>query len=155
MYIEYFNIMNSDAPGTSLFVSISFLIIVSLLIFIKIRVSNPKLSKILPLFTFIGIIALIISSFFTGVDYRSLKKIVIKNKHLTVEGIVEDFNPLNETELLPESFNVNGVEFSYFDDKGSSAFHESSLSGGPIKEGLPVRIFYYDNKILGLWIKEN
>lgn len=155
MYIEYFNIMNNEAPGSPIFISISFLLIVVILIFIKIRKSSPKLVKLLPVFTIIGIISMSVTSINKGTEYRSLKKIVMNNEHLTVEGIVEDFTPLNATKLLPESFKVNGVEFSYFDENSSSAFHESALSGGPIKNGLPVRIFYYENKILGLWLNEN
>lgn len=78
----------------------------------------------------------------------------MENRHLVVEGTVEEFTPEGETGLIPESFKVKNVEFSYFTNSETSAFHSTSNSGGPIKDGLKVRIFHSNNKILGLWIKE-
>lgn len=49
-----------------------------------------------------------------------------------------------------ESFNVNGVKFEYSDYVITPGFNNAASKGGPIKEGLPVRISYIDGTILKL-----
>jgi hypothetical protein len=77
-----------------------------------------------------------------------------------VEGVVENFE-LRPTKRcmnakrFTEKFTVNGVKFSYFDPcitlgHARSSYSKTSLKGGPILEGLSVRIVYIDNKILKL-----
>ena len=63
-------------------------------------------------------------------------------EHELAEGIVEDFQPLARHADTPESFTVNGVYFSYSDYNISPAFKTSQSKGGPIREGLAVRISY-------------
>lgn len=146
--------MNSDAPGTSLLLSISFLLLVAVLFYLKVRHLWKKMLMIIPVFTIIGVIGLSVSGYYTGKEYRELKKVILNNEHSVIEGPVADFISQSDTGLIPESFTVDGVSFSYYDNKSSSAFHESSINGGPLKDGLKVRIFYYEKKIIGLWIKE-
>lgn len=152
MYIEYFNIITNGAPGGSLFLTISFTLIISGLIYLRFRKTWVKMVKILPFFVLISLVGVIVNKSITSKDYKSLKKILINKEHSVVEGKVEDFISMDE--FNPESFSVNGVDFFYRDDKTNSAFNEVALYGGPMKEGLEVRIFYYENSIIGLWIRE-
>ncbi|MDR1388824.1 MAG: hypothetical protein LBJ31_02480 [Treponema sp.] len=66
------------------------------------------------------------------------------------EGFVEHFNPMSEN--TDESFEVNGVKFSYSINSASAAFKQVKINGGPIRDGIYVKIFYINNDILVLWI---
>jgi hypothetical protein len=59
-----------------------------------------------------------------------------------VEGTVEDFHPMPPGGHDTERFTVNGVHFAYVDYDPSPGFHQANAHGGPIHEGLPVRIHY-------------
>jgi hypothetical protein len=54
-----------------------------------------------------------------------------------------------------ESFLVDGQSFKYNDAAYNGGFEKSSLYGGPIREGLQVRIWYVDNVIVRLEIARN
>jgi hypothetical protein len=52
-----------------------------------------------------------------------------------------------------ESFKVKGIPFEYADlEVSKGGFHKTTLRGGPIREGLMVRITYHGNIILKLEI---
>lgn len=72
-----------------------------------------------------------------------------------VEGQVENFHPMPASGHDTERFSVNGVEFSYSDYIVTAGFNNTSSHGGPIREGLPVRICYRDGEILRLDISEH
>lgn len=69
---------------------------------------------------------------------------------MVVEGVVEKFVPMPHAGRSHESFWVNGVRFSYSDYEITPAFNNTASHGGPIYEGLPIRISYVGNKILKL-----
>lgn len=71
-----------------------------------------------------------------------------------VEGVVEDFKPKKLfTKNKIERFSVNGVRFSYSDLIRNPGFRHSNAYGGPIREGLQVRISYMIiNQALDKWI---
>ena len=71
----------------------------------------------------------------------------------TVEGIVEDFKPMPYEGHQDECFRVKNETFCYSDFDVQPGFHQSASHGGPIREGLPVRIAYYDGQILRLDIR--
>lgn len=71
-----------------------------------------------------------------------------------VEGRVEHFHPMPAAGHDMEHFDVKGVEFSYSDYVVSGGFNHTSSHGGPIREGLPVRICYRDGEILRLEIAQ-
>ena len=52
-----------------------------------------------------------------------------------------------------ESFTVSGVPFSYSDYIPEAGFNQTSAHGGPIHQGLPVRIWYVGKEIVKLEIK--
>lgn len=59
-----------------------------------------------------------------------------------VEGTVEDFHPMPYGGHDTERFRVGAVHFAYSDFEVISGFHQTSSHGGPIREGLAVRIHY-------------
>ena len=67
-----------------------------------------------------------------------------------VEGRVENFTPMPWEGHADESFDVNGVRFSYSDYEITAGFNNSASHGGPVRSGLPVRIAYKDGEILRL-----
>jgi hypothetical protein len=66
----------------------------------------------------------------------------------TVEGPVEHFHPMPSEGHDPESFEVAGQRFEYSDFVMSAGFNTSASHGGPIREGLPVRICHRGGDIL-------
>jgi hypothetical protein len=59
-----------------------------------------------------------------------------------VEGPVEDFEPMGSGGHKFERFRVENVRFEYSDYAMTSGFNRTSTHGGPIREGLQVRIHY-------------
>lgn len=152
MYTEYFNIITNGAPNGSLFLPIAIIFLVYGLLFFRFKKLQSKMIKILPFIIIISIIASIYSNSVTNKEYKILKNVLINKEHSVVEGVVKDFIPMDE--FNPESFSVNGIVFSYRNDEKSGSFNTLASNGSPIKNGLDVRLFYYENSILGLWVKE-
>lgn len=70
-----------------------------------------------------------------------------------IEGYVENFAP--KTSLSrgsSESFSVDGVVFSYSGSEFEPGFNQTKVQGGPIENGLHVRIHHIENTILRLEI---
>ena len=59
-----------------------------------------------------------------------------------VVGPVENFHPMPVTGHDTERFTVSNVHFAYSDYVVTSGFNQTSSNGGPIHEGLQVRIWY-------------
>jgi len=70
----------------------------------------------------------------------------------TVEGRVENFHPMPKGGHDTERFEVAGTRFSYSDFIMSSGFNNAASHGGPIREGLQVRICHQSGVILRLEI---
>jgi hypothetical protein len=69
-----------------------------------------------------------------------------------VEGAVSNFRPMPYEGHQDECFCVHQQSFCYSDYEITPGFHQSASHGGPIHEGLPVRIDYHDGVILRLQI---
>ena len=75
---------------------------------------------------------------------RDIRRAMAANGAPTVEGTVTDFRP-GSNDHRPERFRVHDVRFEYSDD-GHPGFHQTAAEGGPIREGMCVRIRYYRNE---------
>lgn len=75
-------------------------------------------------------------------DFHNAQREFTARNFETVEGQVQDFRPMPRKGGAYESFTVKGVTFSYSDYESSPGFNHTSSHGGPIREGLPVRITY-------------
>ena len=70
-----------------------------------------------------------------------------------VEGSVTSFRPMPAGGHALERFCVDGQCFEYSDWQLQRGFNTSVARGGPIREGLPVRITHVDGAILKLEIR--
>jgi len=59
-----------------------------------------------------------------------------------VEGPVEHYLARQSGEVIFEKFTVNGVLLSYGSLGLPKCYHRPAANGGPIRDGLPVRITY-------------
>jgi hypothetical protein len=82
---------------------------------------------------------------------RSARHALASGDFKIVEGEVRNFRPMTRGSKEDESFEVGGVPFRY--GKVSAGFENTAWRGGPIREGLPVRITYRDNSILRLEVR--
>lgn len=72
-----------------------------------------------------------------------------------VEGPVANFKPMPYTGHSLEVFTVNNVTFRYSDyDISQGGFNNTASHGGPIHEGLHVRIAHRQGRILRLEITQ-
>ena len=78
-----------------------------------------------------------------------------KGDYQTVEGLVSDFHPMPYEGHQEECFSVQNQRFCYSDYMITPGFHNATSHGGPIHEGLPVRIAYQDGNILRLEIPQD
>jgi len=91
----------------------------------------------------------------TYTDYRRAVSAIRNNRAHMVEGVVRDFKPMPYAGHATESFVVQGVRFEYSDYVITAGFNNASSHGGPIREGLPVKIWYLGREILRLDIKRS
>ena len=81
-------------------------------------------------------------------SYLFFTYILITGKYDIVEGTVTDFVSIPNSGR--ESFMVNNKHFSYSQYNMGLEFHHTKSHGGPIDEGIQVRISYVGNNILRL-----
>lgn len=86
-------------------------------------------------------------------EYCSIQSAISHDQFQTVEGAVTDFIPMPYSGHAMERFKVNGVPFAYSDYVVTNGFNQTSSHGGPIREGLYVRIEYINGKIIKLDIR--
>ena len=91
------------------------------------------------------------------VTYQQYHKVVtaLRNgQYSVVEGPVTDFVPMPYTGHAMVRFTVGGHRFSYSDYVVTSGYNNTASHGGPIREGLYVRVSYIGNLILRLEVAE-
>jgi hypothetical protein len=74
--------------------------------------------------------------------YVEARRALAGGRTAIVEGVVEDFHPMPPAGHDTEWFRVGGVRFAYSDGILSAGFNQTAAHGGPIREGLRVRIHY-------------
>jgi hypothetical protein len=77
-------------------------------------------------------------------NFVKLRTAYVSGKSLVVEGIVQNFRPAPTIGPAKESFSVDGILFTYNALDDSPCFHNAPFRGGPVREGLDVRIHYYE-----------
>jgi hypothetical protein len=83
-------------------------------------------------------------------DYSVLGKALRDDRLEFVEGVVTNFIPMPYEGHSRESFEVKGRRFDYSDFHITAGFNNTKSHGGPIDEGVHVRIWHKDNKIARL-----
>jgi hypothetical protein len=82
--------------------------------------------------------------------YARARDTYVKGDYSIAEGTVANFHPMPYSGHQNETFSVNSVEFSYSDYVVVPCFNNTASHGGPIRDGLRVRIAYSGNCILKL-----
>jgi hypothetical protein len=85
-------------------------------------------------------------------QYTQMLKWEAEHQYRVVEGIVTNFVPEGPGGHPVESFSVNGISFFYSTAFDTPAFHWSARAGGPVRDGLQVRIAEHQGAILRLEI---
>jgi hypothetical protein len=83
--------------------------------------------------------------------HSSLRKNYITNNYKIVEGTIENLTHTNRDKV--EIFTVKGISFKYSYGVITSGFNHTNKFGGPIREGLKVRISYVENTIIKIEVK--
>jgi hypothetical protein len=81
-------------------------------------------------------------------DRLDAEKALNTGAYAVVTGRVEHFRPMPYAGHPEESFSVAGHTFTYSDYVDTQCFNNTASHGGPIRDGLLVRIAYEDNCIL-------
>lgn len=112
-------------------------------------------------FDWLGLVLAVSVAFFglarTLINYREAAAKLRDGNYAVVEGSVTDFVrlPTGGPGQKAESFVVDGRQFSYSGYNITEAgFHQLASRGGPIYEGLRVRIAYSGSEILRLEIAQ-
>lgn len=80
-------------------------------------------------------------------QYSSLSRARHVNNVRVAEGLVNSFEPMPVAGHAMERFCVSGVCFKYSDYVVTGGFNNTSSHGGPIHEGLQVRVSYVGDSI--------
>jgi hypothetical protein len=86
----------------------------------------------------------------TYIIYRSAINYYHSKNYEVIEGIVESFQPMPYAGHRDECFTVRATRFCYSDYRITPEFNQTASHGGPIREGLPVRITHHNGHILRL-----
>jgi len=112
------------------------------------------IARWLPKF-FIGFSIFWILSVF-GMTYTGYSKLVSAydtGEFEVVEGFITDFRPMPKSGHPQERFSVDGVTFTYSDYNVVPGFNNTKSHGGPIDEGVYVRVSYVGNSIITLEVE--
>jgi hypothetical protein len=116
-----------------------------------VRKPSAWMKKWLPRIFVIGASLWTVATFAgTFVDYRKAVDALHNGKAKVIEGHVDHYS---QVPTKSESFDVNSVNFSYSDNLIIAGFNHTAFHGGPIRQGLPVKIWYWNGQILRLQIK--
>jgi hypothetical protein len=102
---------------------------------------------------FFGVVSVTIL-FTTWREYSSLTSALTQGKTRSVEGRVTQFIPEGPDGHPIERFSVEGKAFEYSSYMVTSGFHRVARLGGPIHEGVNVRITYVDGSIVRLQVEQ-
>lgn len=91
-----------------------------------------------------------VAFFTTYADYSAAVTAMANHRAQMVQGAVENFCPMPASGHAMESFTVNGAKFEYSNYAVTAGFNQTASHGGPIREGLPVRIWRWHGEILRL-----
>lgn len=114
---------------------------------IGLRINKRKYGMVFGIISasFSGLISILLISAMFG-EYFKTKSVYDNKQYQIIEGIVENFHPMPASGHDYERFTINGIEFKFSDfDESDFGYNNAASRGGVIKEGLKVRIGYFDN----------
>ena len=146
-YITVYEIENNFFPYYILIPTL-LLIVFGFLAYKSIKLKYNKFISVLLTIITIFSTTLCITSIY---NYYNIKTNIVDSyfagEYLTVEGTIENFDPLSLNENGTESFEVNGIEFRYSDSALDYIGYKSTLTecGVITNNGQKVRIRYVYN----------
>jgi len=149
-YLVVFDIIDEGYKYYSSFVFDSLMIIAAILFLFMSRKWKPFL--IIGIACVLVFILALFSDLTMFMEHNTFKNLLKSGKCEVVEGKVSQFQPMPEGGHPMESFSVNSIKFSYSDFIDTNGFNNTTLRGGPMKEGILVRIHHSGNNILKLEI---
>ena len=93
-----------------------------------------------PFVTAFAVLWVVLAAWSTYRDYAGLRRALTTGQYVTVEGTVTNFVPMPREGHADEHFEVAGHRYSYSDYGMSAGFNKTQSHGGPMREGLRVRI---------------
>lgn len=134
-------------------VGVLFVLAGFVLVFLRRRL--PKLrsadgSRLVWFLFLFGFAWMLVAGVTTIGDYISMRRALLKGDFQIVEGVVQDFATIPRKGR--ESFRVGGQRFAYGEFIVTPCFHETRAHGGPVTEGVYVRIAHRNGAILRLEI---
>jgi hypothetical protein len=160
-YYTVFTVLQQSVPWQGRFVLpgiILFGIIAAVIAIIQHWSQLSKVFVVLAVFVCAVFLVLAVYAFRApGVEdmYARARIAYLEGQYSTVEGTVTNFHPMPYSGHQDETFSVNGVQFSYSDYVLIPCFNNTASHGGPVHEGLRVRIAYSGNCILKLEVSRN
>lgn len=114
---------------------------------------RSRWSRVFP-YLFAGFAVFWVSVSFVGTfsEYWELRQALRSGQFKVVEGKVVDFVPMPAQGHAMEKFTVNGHRYEFSDYVVTAGFNNTQSHGGPIREGLIVRIADVRGKIARLEI---
>jgi hypothetical protein len=88
-------------------------------------------------------------------EYLKSRSAYRQGRFSEVEGDVTNFRPMPYEGHQDECFSVQSETFCYSDYGITAGFNNSASHGGPIREGLPVRVSFIGNTILRLEVRSD
>ena len=79
---------------------------------------------------------------FQYTNHQRYQAILDHGQYSVVQGTIDRFHPMAKTGHGNETFSIDGVTFSYSDFSVTPAFNNTSAYGGPLHEGMYVKIYY-------------
>lgn len=79
--------------------------------------------------------------------YQNIVVAYEEGRYMTVEGYVEDFIPMPAQGHATETFQINGIPFSYSDNSALQGYNNTKVFGGVISgngQHLKIRYIYYE-----------
>lgn len=156
---EYFNLLESGPKGAIYILPaiIMFFIGISVIIYQNKKVKAGKLDSInlfYKIWTGGVSIWIILASITIFSEYFKMLYAIDNKQYSIVEGIVENFDPMPYEGHKVESFTVENARFEYSDYSITNCFNNTKSHGGPINQGVYVKIYHVDNHIIRLWVKK-
>jgi hypothetical protein len=161
-WMEYWTVFDILQVGyrswPSVLVGLAFMLIgVSMFVFPrfweKIPLRGPEFMRRYSAYILTGFAAIWTLFAFVGTysDYAYAKNEYLQGKAEVIEGTVSNFKPgTNMRGSAYESFCVKDKCFTYSDYEEQAGFNTMTINGGPIREGLPVRVTFVGNTIVKL-----
>ncbi len=128
-------------------------VLVGVIFFVFRRYLRPRFLRFIPIvLSGFGLLLTLASIPLTLLPHIRLVSALSTGRCSVTEGKVQNFQPMPPSGHGEERFTVNGKTFAYSDFIVSPGFHKTQFCGGPMREGLQVRIQYLGGDIARLEI---